>query len=35
MGSAIMAAGLPRDEDDGRGGPGKMVRQHVGAKGQS
>ena len=32
MGSAIMAAGLPRDEDDRGGGPGKMVRQEVGAK---
>ncbi len=35
MGSAIMAAGLPRDEDDDRGGPGKMVRQKVGSKARS
>ena len=35
MGSAIMAAGLPRDEDDRGGGPGKMVRQEVGAKPRS
>src|SRR5579871_4064957 len=32
MGSAIMAAGLPRDEDDRGGGPGKLARQEVGAK---
>jgi len=35
MGSAIMAAGLPRDEDDRGGGSGKMVRQQVGAKARS
>jgi hypothetical protein len=34
MGSAIMAAGAKRDEDDGPRGPGKMARQEVGAKGQ-
>ena len=32
MGSAIMAAGLPRNEDDRGGGPWKMVRQEIGAK---
>lgn len=32
MGSAIMAAGMPRDEDDKGGGPGKMVRQEVEAR---
>jgi hypothetical protein len=35
MGSAIMAAGLPRDEDDRGGGPGKLARQEVGAKGRA
>jgi hypothetical protein len=35
MGSAIMAAGLPREENDRDGGPGKMVQQEVGAKGRS
>ena len=35
MGSAIMAAGLPRDDDDGRGASGKLVRQEVAAKGRS
>ena len=34
MGSAIMAAGLPRYEDDRGGGPGRLVRQQVGAKGR-
>jgi hypothetical protein len=35
MGSAIMAAGLPREENDQGGGPGKMVQQEVGARGRS
>jgi len=35
MGSAIMAAGMPREEDDRGGGPGKLVRQQVGAKGRT
>ena len=35
MGSAIMAAGLPRNDDDRGGRPGKMVRQEVGAKAQT
>ena len=34
MGSAIMAAGMPREKDHGPRGPAKMVRQHVGAKGR-
>jgi hypothetical protein len=29
MGSAIMAAGMPREDDDRGGGLGKMVRQKV------
>jgi len=35
MGSAIMAAGSPRDEDDRGGGPGKLATQEIGAKARS
>lgn len=35
MGSAIMAAGLPADENERGGGPGTMVRQELGAKGRT
>jgi len=35
MGSAIMAASVPREEDEGPRGTGKMVRQEVGAKGRT
>jgi hypothetical protein len=35
MGSAVMAAGMPRDEDHGGSGPGRLARQKAGARGQA